>query len=38
MTANRPNLLTMSGFVLVATLLVAAAISPILDVAARVVA
>ena len=38
MSATRPNLLTMSGFVLVATLLFAAAISPILDVATRVVA
>lgn len=38
MTTSRPSLLAMSGFVFVAALLVAAAASPILGVAARVVA
>ena len=38
MTATRPSFLTMSGFVLAAALLVAAAVSPIIQVAAQVVA
>ena len=38
MSATRPTLITMSGFVLAAAILFAAAASPILAVAARVVA
>lgn len=38
MTATRPSLLAMSGFVLVAALIFAFAASPMLQVAARVVA
>jgi hypothetical protein len=38
MTANRPSILTMSFFVAFAALLVAAAASPVLNVAAQVIA
>ena len=38
MTATRPSFLTMSGFVLIAALLVAAAVSPILAMATQVIA
>ncbi len=38
MTATRPSILTMSGFVLAAALLFAAAAMPVIQVAAQVVA
>ncbi len=38
MTANRPSFLTMSAFVAFAAFLVAAAASPVLHIAAQVVA